>query len=150
VPEASPIRIDLSVSRRAGRLRALALALTAAALAGCLWAVLRAPSPLRLGAALAAGATLALAMRPRAGGSVPAVGIDAEGAVVLQVGGSDEKAVVRYCSAHYVCLQGRAGLLPVWPDAAAGASWRRFLVACRWARRGDDGASARPTARRTK
>jgi hypothetical protein len=133
VPEYASFDLDPQRSRFARRLRVAAQVLTGLAAAACLWALLLAPGALRLAAALAAIAVLAVAMRPAPPSSGRRLLIEDGGALELvRRDGSTATVTVLYQGSTHACLRGPDGLLPVWADALPAAAWRRLRVACRW------------------
>jgi len=144
VPEANAFGVDLPASRRAGRLRAAARALTLVAAVACGTAALLAPSPMRIAAALVSIGAFVLASLPRGRAAVRRLAVDADGTIRTGSGDAVEPALVRYCGRHLVCLGTPGGLVAVWPDSMSATHWRRLLVACRWRRLppGDGGQAA--------
>ena len=150
MPEVAAFRADLLASRRAGRVRAMAQALTAAAAAACMLALLLAPSPLRLAATLGSVGVLVLAFCPGRRSVSRQLAVGSDGAIRACSGDADEAAGVRYFSPHFVCLRAPRGPLLVWPDSLAATDWRRLLVACRWQHRREGEDSGAQRGPRTK
>jgi hypothetical protein len=150
VPEAATFRVDLHGSRRAGVCRAAARLVTTLAAAACVLAVALAPSPLRLGAALASVGALLLALLAGRAPAARRLLIGADGTISVHTGGEDRPAAVRYAGRHLICLATADRLLAVWPDSVSATDWRRLLVACRWQRRPSGAFEAFRSGLRTK
>lgn len=125
-------RDDLLPSRRSRYMRRIALALTTAAAAACLVALLLAPSGVRLGAAFASIAALGAAALRRREAPATGLAVAADGTIRIDAGGESRSVVVGYCGEQLVCLQAAGRRITVWPDALTESNWRRLLVACRW------------------
>lgn len=150
MPEAATFRVELRRSRRAGVCRTAARLATAAATAACLVAVALAPSPMRLGAALASAGALLLALLAGRAPAARRLAIGADGTISVHADGEERPAAVRYAGRHLVCLATANRLLAVWPDSVSATDWRRLLVACRWQRRPPGALEAFRSGLRTK
>ncbi len=150
MPEAATLRVELHGSRRADACRTAARLVTAVAVAACGVAVVLAPSPLRLGAALASAGALLFALRGARAPAARRLAVGADGTISVDAGGEDRPAVVRYVGRHLICLATAQRRLAVWPDSMSAADWRRLLVACRWQRRTSGTGGAFRSGLRTK
>jgi hypothetical protein len=130
----------LAPSRRARRMRAIALALTGVAAAACLLAFLLAPSGARLAAVLASIALPGAAALRKPATPASRLAVTADGSIRIEAGGEIQSAAVGYCGGELICLKAAGKRYAVWPDALTGSDWRRLLVACRWPH-APDGAS---------